>query len=354
MTTWSDAFSSRTDHLLELVLTETSTSSSGNTSVVTATLQINPPSDSASWNGYGDANYSLTFSGSTYTGSFSYDYRTDRSTQVLKTVSKTITHAANGTGTATASASADSGSGTLGTASISTKTLTLTDFTRLPSAPAAPALTRTVSTTIGITSAVASSAVTVSDYEFRYSTDGSTWSAAQAMGSDRIASLTVTATNPYYIQTRAYSSEGWGAWSPSAFIAGVPSAPASISFTREARNVTVSVGSSASSNGATITSYSVQYNDGSGWSSPTTATYGSVAYANLPAAKTYTFRAYATNSTGSSGYTESASVYIAAGGKRWTGSAFTATATAKRWDGTAWVDITSAKRWTGSAWTDLS
>ncbi len=78
MTTWSDAFSDRTTHTLELVLTETSTNSGANTSVVTATLQINPPSDSSSWNLYSDQNsYSLTFDGTTYTGSFTFDFRTN-------------------------------------------------------------------------------------------------------------------------------------------------------------------------------------------------------------------------------------------------------------------------------------
>lgn len=355
MTTWNDAFSARTDHLLELVLTETSTDSAANTSVVTATLQVNPPSTSSSYNGYNDGAWTLVFDGTTYTGTWGYDYRTNRSTQVLKTVSKTITHAADGTKSVSGSGSANAGSGTLGSASITTKTLALTDFVNVPDAPAAPTLTRNSSgTPISITSAVASSSVSVTDYNYRYSTDGSTWSAAQAMGTGRTASLTATTTSGYYVQTRAYSSEGWGAWSSSSFKAGVPSAPGSISATRSGRDVAVTSGGSASDGGATITGYMVQRYDGTSWSSPSAMSGGSYVYTNLTPAKTYTFRVYATNSTGSSAYTTSGTIFVPAGGKRYDGSTFTPTSTVKRWDGAAWSDVLNAKRWDGAAWTDLS
>ena len=354
MTTWTDAFSARTDHVLELTLTEVSTSSSANTSSVTATLAINPPSDSVSWNGYGDSTYSLTFEGSTYTGSYSYDFRTDRSTQVLRTVTKTVTHAANGTGDAQASASADAGSGTLGSASISTKTLTLTDFVRVPSAPSVPTLSRnSAGTTITVTSAVASSAVTLTDYDMRYSTNQSTWTTV-AIGTDRTGTFTAAATTTYYVQTRGVSSEGDGAWSSSSSIVGIPTAPSSISATRSARSVTVVAGSST---GSGITGYKVQYStdDGSTWSTAVSMTSQSHTYTDLPAALTYLFRVYSTNAIGNSDYATTATgIYVAAGGKRWTGSAWSSTTTAKRWSGSAWVDITTAKRWDGSAWVDLS
>ena len=52
----------------------------------------------------------------------------------------------------------------------------------LPAAPAAPTLTRTTDgASITITSAVPSSTVTITDYNYRYSTDDATWSSAQAL-----------------------------------------------------------------------------------------------------------------------------------------------------------------------------
>jgi len=354
MTTWSDAFSARTDHLLELVLTEASTNSSANTSSVTATLQINPPSDSVSWNGYGDSTYSLTFEGSTYTGSYSYDFRSDRSTQVLRTVTKTVTHAANGTGDAQASASADAGSGTLGSASISTKTLTLTDFVRLPSAPSAPTLTRnSAGTTITVVSATASSAVTLTDYDMRYSTNQSTWTTV-AIGTDKTGTFTAVATTTYYVQTRGVSSEGDGAWSSSASIVGIPTAPASISAVRSSRDITVTAGSST---GSGITGYKVQYStdDGSTWSTAQAMTSQAYTYTSLTPALTYLFRVYSTNSIGNSANTTTESgTFVPAGGKRWDGTTFTPTSTAQRYNGTAWVEITTAKRYNGTEWVDLS
>jgi hypothetical protein len=351
MAIWSDAFSARATHLLELVLTETSTNSGANTSVVTATLQVNPPSDSGSFNLYSDQNsYSLTFDGTTYTGNYTFDFRTNRATKVLKTVSKTITHNADGTKSVTGSGS--STSGTLGSASISTKTLTLTDFVRLPDAPGTPALTRSsTGTSIDVVGAVASSPVSISNYDLRWSYDGTTWTTVSNIGTDRTATLTVVSTSTVSVQTRAISSEGTGPWSSSTSVVGVPTAPASISVSRTGRNVTVTSGSST---GSGITGYQVQFNDGSGWSTAVSMVSQSHTYTNLDGAKTYQFRVFATNAIGDSAYTTSDSLFVPAGGKRYNGSAFVDTTTAKRWDGSAWVELTTAKRWSGSAWIDLS
>lgn len=355
MTTWNDAFSDRTDHLLELVLTETSTDSGANTSNVTATLQINPPSDSASWRGYVDSTYSLTFQGQTYTGTFSYDFRTNRATKVLKTVTKTVSHSADGSGSASAYGSSDCQS-PLGTASIgssgSQKSLTLTDFVRLPEAPSAPALDRSsTGTSIDVVGGVASSPVSITNYDLRWSYDNSSWTTVSNIGTDRTATLTVTSTATVYVQTRGISAEGDGAWSSSTSVVGVPTAPASISTSRTGRNVTVTSGSST---GSGITGYKVQFNDGSGWSTAVSMASQTYTYTNLDGALNYQFRVYATNAIGNSAYTTSGSLFVPAGGKRYNGSAFVDTTTAKRWDGSAWVEVTTAKRWSGSSWVDLS
>lgn len=353
MATWSDAFSGRTTYSLELVLTETSTNASANTSTVTGTLQFNPPSNASGWNGFLSQNfYSFTFNGTTYTGNFTWDFRTSQATKVLKTVTATITHAANGTGSVSASGSATIDSND--TASISTKTLTLTDFVRVPSAPASPTVTRSGDgLTLTVTSAVASSAVSITDYDARWQASGGAWTTI-SLGTDRTGNITVpSATTTYFVQTRAVSSEGDGAWSSSASVVGIPSAPASISATRDGRTVTVIAGTAS---GSGVTSYSVQYssNGGSSWSSAVAMSSQSYTYTTLTAGQTYLFRVYATNSIGNSASTTSDEVFVPAGGKRWTGSAWTASTIGRRWTGSAWVDLTTAKRWNGSAWTDLT
>lgn len=366
MTTWSDAFSIRTTHNLELVVTEVSTDSVNNTSSVTATLQINPPSDSTSWSGFSsDNSYTLVFEGQTYSGNFTFDYRTNRNTQVLKSVTKTITHDANGTGDAQASGSVTTSDGspnatTIGNASISTKTLTLTDFVRLPSAPSgSPTLTRSAPfTTIGVTSQVAASAVSPSDYEYSVSTDGTNFGSAVSMGTDRVIDFTgATATQIYYFRSRAISSEGTGPWSGTGTSAGIPTAPSGISAVRSTNDVTVTVSASSSNGGSAITGYGVQYStDGSTWSTAQTigASGGSTVFNDLAPALTYTFRAYATNAVGNSAYATSAGVFIPAGGKRWDGSAWQSTTIGRRWTGTEWTNLTVARRWNGTDWIDLS
>jgi hypothetical protein len=62
----------------------------------------------------------------------------------------------------------------------------------------------------------------------------------------------------------------------------------------------------------------------------------------------------ATYAWGTGAYSASTSLFVSAGGRRWTGSVWTPTATAKRWTGSAWTNLTIAKRWNGSAWVDLS
>ena len=76
---------------------------------------------------------------------------------------------------------------------------------------------------------------------------------------------------------------------------------------------------------------------------------------SLPQGLTYRFRMYASNSDGNSGETISASsVFLPAGGRRWTGSAWASTQTARRWNGSSWVNLTTAKRWNGSSWVNLT
>lgn len=357
MTTWTDAFSSGNGFTLELTVTESSTDSGANTSVVSWSLKCNPPGNWTSYNlntsGTSAPTYSVTINGVTTSGNWTYDFRSPNQdvTKTIKTGTQTVSHNSNGSKSITASASADGKLTNVGTASIGSQTFTLTDFAFAPSTPTLQSQTRgsngtTISATYGGSSSVGSGLT----YVWQWSYDNANWSGNQSNG----ATVSVSSTATVYVRGYAYDSEGSSGWSGSSSTAGVPTAPASISATRDARNVTVVSGSSS---GSGISGYYVQYstNGGSSWSSAVAMTSQSYTYTNLTAALTYLFRVYTTNGTGTSAYTTTATgIYVAAGGKRWTGSAWQSTATAKRWNGSAWVDVTLAKRWNGTGWVDLS
>lgn len=344
--------------VLTLTVTESATNAAANTSDVTYSLIINPP---GGWEAYNltssNQSYSITINGAVVaSGGFTYDFRSpnDNVNKTIKASSVTgIAHLPNGSKTITATATANTTNAAIGDGTVPSFDIVLTDFVKVPDSPGAPTLGRTNPALVTVTSAVPASAASITDYSLRWSTDNSTWSSDVTMGSDGVYDFTATTTQGYWFQTRAYSSEGWGSYGSSGFVAGVPTAPAAISLVRSGRNVTVNISPSASNGGATISSYTVQHNDGTGWAGTQDITSGSYTYTNLAAGKTYEFRTYATNSTGSSSYT-SASIFVPAGGNRWDGTSFVSTSTAKRWDGSAWVDILTAKRWDGSTWIDLS
>lgn len=316
-------------------------------------IQIGIFDNNASYGGYGTGSWSISFMGAgRASSSVSYDFAGGGPGWVWSG-DFWVGHDGNGYQNIYGSASF-SGVSPVGSATASGNFVI--DYTHTPGTPAAPSLTRnSTGTSITATSAVPSSFAAITDYNYRFSVDNVNWSGAQGMGTGRVATFTTTATSPYYVQTRAFADGVWGAWSPSGYIAGVPSAPSTVTATRQARNVTVTAGTPTSDGGSAITGYFVQYTtDGSTWSSPQAMTSQSYTYTSLPAALTYTFRVYTTNSTGNSATTSSAQLFVPAGGRRWDGTDWVSTTTAKRWDGSAWVDLTTAKRWDGTTWTDLS
>jgi hypothetical protein len=121
----------------------------------------------------------------------------------------------------------------------------------------------------------------------------------------------------------------------------------------------------ASANTLAITKYDYRWSfDNSTWttvsplntSTPTSRT--SVPVFAGTGGRTHFFQTRAVSTTayawGTGGWSSSTSLFVSSGGRRWTGSAWTPTATAKRWTGSAWTDLTIAKRWSGSSWVDLS
>jgi hypothetical protein len=165
-----------------------------------------------------------------------------------------------------------------------------------------------------------------------------------------------------YTISGSSSMSGWGSASTGSAtltltnFVRVPNAPASISVTTSTRTATVTSGV-ATVSGPAVTSYEVQRTppDSTTFSGTiSTMTSRQFTYTNLDGGKTYRFRVRARNSEGAGPWRESGNIFVPAGGKRWTGSAWTPTATAKRWNGSSWVDISTAKRWNGSAWIDLT
>lgn len=160
------------------------------------------------------------------------------------------------------------------------------------------------------------------------------------------------------------SMSGWGSAStntPTLTLTDftrTPAAPASCTVTVSGRDATVTSGIADAGGKPAVSSYQVERttNDGSTWAGTQYTMDGSRQYVftGLDGGKYYKFRTRGVNSEGAGAWTESASTFIPAGGRRWTGTEWLPTTIAKRWDGSAWVDLTIAKRWDGSAWIDLS
>lgn len=226
---------------LNLTITESSTNPTTNTSVISYDLYINPPG--------GIESYNLTSSNQTYyvkfyingvwttiaSGNFTYDFRSpnDNVNKHIKTSTYTLTHDADGTYTASdnltkgvlsATAQATTTNANIGDGTIASFNTAITDFSRVPAAPAAPTVALNASNpmAVDITSAESPALSPVgsalTDYEYQVSTDNSTWGSAVSMGLDRAATFTSTNPGLYYFQTRAVSSEGAGAWSPSSSV----------------------------------------------------------------------------------------------------------------------------------------
>lgn len=315
-------------------------------------------SNPGTWSSDPIGTYSLSVDGQGWSGSWTPDFRNTNSITLLND-GKIVTHNADGAKTVTFSFSANANN-SIGSAPANgsdSVNLILPDYTRLPLAPGAPSLSRSQDgSAIGITSQFADGrGLIVTDYNWRFSTDNTSWSGAQAMGTGRVATLGpsgVTTTQTYWVQTRGYTSEGWGEWSASTSIGGVALPPASISTSRTGRNVTVTAGASPT---AGVNGYYVQAssNNGSTWGAAQLMTGQSYTYQNLQPALTYIFRVYATNPIGYSANTTSSGVFIPAGGKIRIGSQWVNTAAMRtRINSGPWTDAANIRVRRGSSWVD--
>lgn len=228
------------------------------------------------------------------------------------------------------------------------------NYDRSPGSPAI-SVSRTTNSVVATLSAVSSPAGAATYYCQR-SENGGAWGDQKSGQSLTYSSLALGSTQQF--RSFATNSDGQSGYTYSSIVSipNLPGAPASISATTpSALSTTISVGV-APDNGASVTGYFVQASADNGvtWGAPQTMTNRSYTFTALIPGATYKFRAYATNEIGNSAYATTPSTFVPAGGKRWNGLTFIATAIARRWNGTQWLDLTIAKRWTGSQWTDLS
>jgi hypothetical protein len=267
------------------------------------------------------------------------------------------------------------GSGPAGTATATIGSTALTDFSG-PGTPAAPTVTRSGSTpgTITITSASTTSGSTsITKYQYSVSTSSTgTGTPGTLSGATPVS---VTSTTGYYVKTRAISwdggegSWGYGAWSPTTFIAGIPTAPGTPSISNVVANsLTLTWTAPSSDGGATVSSYKVQVStdNGSTWTTKTTGiTFPTTLTANLTGlaiAATYKFRIIATNSTGDSAAgTASVAQFISAYGYRYDGSTFIPITNAKIYvgvggpgaDANGWRTVQNIQKYGSGGWTSL-
>ena len=166
---------------------------------------------------------------------------TGQTITVAASTSKTYTHNTNGSRSVRFQAGWKTGPGSddwrITPGITIDNTLTLTDFTRTPTTPVAPTLTRSTDrTSLTITGATATFYGTTASYEYQISTNsGTTWTSGASgalpgtvatLGTNRISTLTVANTATIIARTRAKDSEGTGAWSPSSTAsAGAPGTP---------------------------------------------------------------------------------------------------------------------------------
>lgn len=285
--------------------------------------------------------------------------------KLLSDNSREIGHAADGTGTGSAYGDfrTESQGFNWSVPQLSVSgSVVLTNFVRLPSAPNSATFSRNLQS-VTVTAGTSTSPLDVG-YKVEYSRNGGAWTAQQDMNSSR--EFTYTGLDwgaTYQFRVWATSTEGSSGFTYTSTLAmpTVPGAPSSITIASvNGLDVTVNYANSPSTGGEPITSYTMQYRTSSdngttwgAWGNNTTVTGNSHTFTSLTPGLLYQFRVYSTNAVGNSATAESSAVFVAAGGRRWTGTEWVLTTIARRWNGTQWVNISTSRRWDGSDWITL-
>lgn len=317
MAQWSAGVGSNYNtYTLYLNATE-NTNAGGNYSTVSWSLVLVKSGGGYSYSLDATSYWYVYIGGYAYDGYLGYDFRNTSSITLASGTTGAIGHNADGSKAISVRGYfSGAGGSPLADGDTGWPTWGLTDFVRTPAAPGAPSLSRGGDgTSVTITSQVADQVGTaITDYNWRWSTDNSSWSGAVGMGTGRVSYHTgLSSTQDYYYQTRAYNSDGWGGWSGSSFIEGVPTVPRSVTGTASSDTqgrITVSWTSPADTNGG-ITSYDVYYADGTYIGNAGTATSYNVN--SLTVGTTYSFKVRANNSSGYSAFSDSTAGVIAPG-----------------------------------------
>ncbi len=367
---------------VSLTLTESATSPSTNTSTVSFTAAVQDGNTSYGGYAYSNGSWNVTIDGVVkYSASGeSYDFGSGVISSPYfprsRSSTVTVTHDPDGTASITASMWFDGADAPAGYASVSWSSgspFNLTTFTG-PGTPTAPSLTRSVSTSIGVTSATTTAgSAPITRYEYDYSTDGTSWgSHVTSLGSGTTGTITgLTSTQGYYVRTRAISYagivDGWGYgdWSASTFIAGVPSTPDAPTISNVVTNTLTLTWTAPAGNGATISSYRIEAttDDEATWSTLASGIASTTYNATgLTIAATYKFRIIAINSTGeSSPGSSSAAQFISAYGYRYSGTSFAPIVGAKIYvglggpgaDAEGYRTVQSVQKYTATGWKPL-
>lgn len=187
----------------------------------------------------------------------------------------------------------------------------------VPSTPSAPTVSSIASTTATVSwSAPSSNGASIDYYQVQVD-DSSSFSSPNISATDSAspyAASGLTRATTYYARIRAHNSVGWGAYSSArSFVtsATVPGAPTGLAVS----SITATTGSVAwtapsDTGGASITSYTIQVDDSSGFGTPiisTSDTASPYAMAGLAHTTTYYIRIRANNSVGSGSWSSTAS-----------------------------------------------
>ena len=181
-----------------------------------------------------------------------------------------------------------------------TLTVTVADTDEAPEAPAAPTFTSLTSTTLTLNwIAPTNTGPPITDYDYRYSTDGNSWTTIANTPIDAISTPIVglSASTLYYVAVRATNAEGTGSWSTSTSfttLAAPPSAPQSLTAAPASTQVTLAWTAPAS---GTPTGYQYRYKSSGGYNSWTDTTSPKI-IASLTNNTPYTFEVRAKSDSG--------------------------------------------------------
>ena len=156
-----------------------------------------------------------------------------------------------------------------GSRSSGSTSVSLTNYTRVPNTPSAPAFSsRNRESIVMTTSAsVPSGAPGVGSYTWQVSTNASSWTTISGQTSATLSYTAPSATTQYYFRALATNTEGSSPYSSaSAIVAGAPNQPSAPVITRTGRNLSVAL-STPATNGSTLSTFTLDYSTASNFPS---------------------------------------------------------------------------------------